>query len=77
MVFTASFHSNFVDYNRWLGDFILSKSVDSEIVPWEPKTMEQSPGRSILCLNMIYGSSNLRRGISLTCALSGLHLHPF
>ncbi|KAJ6825173.1 polycomb group protein FIE2 [Iris pallida] len=46
-VFIASFHSNFVDYNRWLGDFILSKSVDSEIVPWKPKTMEQSPGRSV------------------------------
>ncbi|OWM81241.1 hypothetical protein CDL15_Pgr007279 [Punica granatum] len=44
VVFIASVHSNYVDCNRWLGDFVLSKSVDNEIVLWEPKMKEQSPG---------------------------------
>ncbi|KAG6397824.1 hypothetical protein SASPL_139272 [Salvia splendens] len=43
-VFIASVHTNYVDCNRWIGDFMLSKSVDNELVLWEPKMKEQSPG---------------------------------
>ncbi|KFK39391.1 fertilization-independent endosperm protein [Arabis alpina] len=43
-VFTASVHTNYVDCNRWFGDFILSKSVDNEILLWEPQLKENSPG---------------------------------
>ncbi|KAL6536759.1 Polycomb group protein fie2 [Orobanche minor] len=47
-IFIASVHTNYVDCNRWIGDFILSKSVDNELVLWEPKMKEQSPGEGTI-----------------------------
>ncbi|GJX26433.1 polycomb group protein fertilization-independent endosperm [Tanacetum coccineum] len=43
-VLLASIHANYVDCCRWLGDFMISKSVDNEVVLWEPKMKEHSPG---------------------------------
>ncbi|KAL8462621.1 hypothetical protein ACS0TY_033600 [Phlomoides rotata] len=47
-IFIASVHTNYVDCNRWIGDFMLSKSVDNELVLWEPKMKEQSPGEGTI-----------------------------
>ncbi|KAF2285832.1 hypothetical protein GH714_008301 [Hevea brasiliensis] len=49
-VFIASVHSNYVDCNEWLGNLSCQRqlqSVDNEIVLWEPKMKEQSPGESV------------------------------
>ncbi|XP_057950275.1 polycomb group protein FIE1 isoform X2 [Malania oleifera] len=64
-VFIASVHSNYVDCNRWLGDFVLSKSVDNEIVLWEPKMKEQSPGEGIGKGRYMFGSCNPAHLLSL------------
>ncbi|KAJ1267159.1 hypothetical protein BS78_07G035300, partial [Paspalum vaginatum] len=40
----AAVHNDFADCTRWLGDFIISKSVENEILLWEPKPKERSHG---------------------------------
>ncbi|PWZ29195.1 Polycomb group protein FIE1 [Zea mays] len=43
-VLTAAVHSDYVDCTRWLGDFILSKSVKNAVLLWEPKPDKRRPG---------------------------------
>ncbi|XP_048630329.1 polycomb group protein FERTILIZATION-INDEPENDENT ENDOSPERM-like [Brassica napus] len=68
-VFTASVHTDFVDCNRWVGDFILSKS--DEILLWEPILKENSPGEGTSDVLLRYPIPNCNLWfIKFSCDLS-------
>ncbi|CAH8359740.1 unnamed protein product [Eruca vesicaria subsp. sativa] len=69
-VHTASVHTNYVDCNRWFGDFILSKSVENEILLWEPQ-MNDSPGEGTSDVLLRYPIPNCNLWfIKFSCDLS-------
>ncbi|CAN6884885.1 unnamed protein product [Brassica oleracea] len=70
-VFTTSVHTNYVDCNRWFGDFILSKSVENEILLWEPQLKDNSPGEGTSDVLLRYPIPNCNLWfIKFSCDLS-------
>jgi hypothetical protein len=49
---TTQAHANYVDCVRWLGDLLLTKSVDDRAVLWKPEDEPQQPKDAIRIVNV-------------------------
>lgn len=71
---TTQAHPNYVDCVRWLGDLLLTKSVDNRAVLWKPEDEPQQPNDAIRIVNVREDRQRLSLGFLQGCKNTGFSL---